>query len=100
MDGRVLDPASPISSQLAMPYMWSLAAQGVNFVNTYSNNPQCVPSRTSMFTGRYTHQIESWSNMKPLAATPGSGTASGVWELDQTCVDDFDEILCRKWAAE
>merc|ERR1712195_59792 len=51
MDGRVLDPTSAISSNLDLPYMWSLASQGVNFASHYSNNPQCAPSRSSMFAG-------------------------------------------------
>jgi hypothetical protein len=28
-----------------------LASQGTNFINTYCASPQCVPSRTTMFTG-------------------------------------------------
>merc|ERR1712176_485720 len=100
MDGRVLDPTSPISSYLKMPYMWNLAAQGVNFVNTYANSPQCSPSRTSMFTGRYPHQTKAWSNVKSLAATPKSKTATGVWDLDKKCLESFDEALCRMWAQD
>eukprot|EP00928_Gymnodinium_smaydae_P042720 TRINITY_DN28727_c0_g3_i1.p1 TRINITY_DN28727_c0_g3~~TRINITY_DN28727_c0_g3_i1.p1 ORF type:complete len:595 (+),score=47.68 TRINITY_DN28727_c0_g3_i1:59-1843(+) len=100
MDGRVLDPTSPISSYLDMPFMWSLAAQGVNFIRTYSNNPQCAPSRTSMFTGRHTHQIKAWANEKPIVATPGSGLNSGAWELDEACINEYDRALCEHWASQ
>lgn len=100
MDGRVLDPTSPISSYLEMPYMWNLASQGVNFVSTYSNNPQCAPSRTSMFTGRHTHQIKAWANEKAIVATPGSGLHSGKWELDKNCIQEYDKPLCEHWAQQ
>jgi choline-sulfatase len=35
------------------PHMDSLAANGTLFTRAYCANPLCVPSRTSMFTGRY-----------------------------------------------
>jgi len=58
MDGRVLDPTSPVSSRLSMPNLRALAKEGTNFLKTYAESPQCVPSRASMFTGRYTHEIK------------------------------------------
>ena len=45
MDGRVLDPTSPVHEALEMPNLRRLAAEGVNFVKTYAASPQCVPSR-------------------------------------------------------
>lgn len=98
MDGRVLDPRSPISQYLEMPYMWSLASQGTNFVNMYTNSPQCSPSRTSMFTGRHLHRIKSWDNSISLSATPGSGQNGGNWELDQDCLRAYDKAMCQYWA--
>ncbi|CAE7228634.1 unnamed protein product [Symbiodinium necroappetens] len=53
--------------------------QGTNFVRSYANSPQCVPSRSSMCTGRRTDQIEARSNEKGLAASE-DGT------LDKTCI--------------
>jgi arylsulfatase A-like enzyme len=38
---------------LRTPNMDSLAASGVTFTRAYCPNPLCVPSRASMFTGRY-----------------------------------------------
>lgn len=38
---------------LNTPHMDSLAAAGTFFSQAYCANPLCVPSRTSMFTGRY-----------------------------------------------
>jgi arylsulfatase A-like enzyme len=38
---------------LRTPNMDSLAASGTVFTRAYCANPLCVPSRTSMFTGRY-----------------------------------------------
>jgi hypothetical protein len=40
MDGRVLDPTSPVSSRLQMPNLRRLAAEGTNFVRTYAASPQ------------------------------------------------------------
>ena len=47
-----------------------LASEGTNFINTYVASPQCVPSRTTMFTGRHTHQIKCWSNEQGIAGIP------------------------------
>ena len=47
MDGRVIDPTSPVSKYMSTPALDGLAATGVNFVRTYAASPQCVPSRTT-----------------------------------------------------
>ncbi|MHC4176165.1 MAG: sulfatase family protein [Planctomycetota bacterium] len=44
------------------PNMDSLAAGGVRFTRAYCPNPLCVPSRASMFTGRYPHEVEIQTN--------------------------------------
>ena len=94
MDGRVLDPTSPVSQRMELPHLRRLAAQGTNFINTYVAAPQCVPSRTTMFAGRHTHNIQAWSNSQALAAAPGDGT------LDTACVDAYDEGQCRQWGKQ
>ncbi len=36
--------------------------QGLRFVNSFSQHPQCCPARASFLTGRYTHNHGVWSN--------------------------------------
>jgi len=40
---------------LKTPNIDSIAARGTRFTRAYCANPLCVPSRTSLFTGRYPH---------------------------------------------
>jgi arylsulfatase A-like enzyme len=42
---------------LNTPSMDWLAEHGVSFTNAYCANPLCVPSRSSLFTGRYPHEL-------------------------------------------
>eukprot|EP01084_Bolivina_argentea_P228783 386317_1 len=66
MDGRVLDPYSSYWNIVSMPNLRSLAKDGINFINSYTNSPVCVTSRSSMWTGRYVSNIQVWSNEKSL----------------------------------
>lgn len=94
MDGRMVDKSSTESEAVEMPFLrGTLAKNGANFVKMYSNNPMCVPSRTSMMTGRRSDQINVWGNSQGLAASP-----EGV--LDDTCVKRYGEKRCQKLAAE
>merc|ERR550534_689239 len=93
MDGRVVDPTSPISKMVKTPFFDSLAKEGANFIRTYSPSPQCVPSRTAMATGRRTDQIRCFANGVGLAASP-NGT------LDEECLIKFDHHTCSKWKKE
>lgn len=70
MDGRVIDPASPVATYVKTPTLDALAADGLNFVRTYAASPQCVPSRTTMLTGRRTDQIRAYSNDNGLSLDP------------------------------
>jgi choline-sulfatase len=56
------------------PNLDALAARGTRFANAYCATPICVPSRASLATGRYAHQIDSWDN-----ATPYVGTEAPSW---------------------
>ena len=47
---------------LRTPNMDYLVAHGVSFTNAYCANPLCVPSRSSMFTGRYPHELGIQAN--------------------------------------
>ena len=42
------------------PHLDRLAEQCNTFDNAYCNYPICTPSRLSMLTGRYPHQIDAW----------------------------------------
>lgn len=44
------------------PHLDGLAEDGVLFKRCYSNNPVCVPSRMSIFSGLYPHQTGRLSN--------------------------------------
>ncbi|MBV9084492.1 MAG: choline-sulfatase, partial [Acidobacteriaceae bacterium] len=50
------------------PNLDRLASRGTVFENAYCNSPLCVPSRTSMFTGRQVAPIEAWDNGAEFAA--------------------------------
>lgn len=47
------------------PNMDRLAERGTVFENAYCNSPICVPSRASLHTGLYPHQIAYWDNATP-----------------------------------
>jgi choline-sulfatase len=47
---------------LDTPAMDRLADSGIRFERAYCANPECSPSRTSIFTGRYASAIDQWSN--------------------------------------
>ena len=42
------------------PYLDRLAEQSYAFDNAYCNSPICTPSRLSLLTGRFPHQIGAW----------------------------------------
>jgi len=66
MDGRVMGCMDHPAMAHATPNMDRLAEEGVLFSNTYSNSPLCVPSRASMWSGKYVHHCEAWNNFKGL----------------------------------
>ncbi|PCJ59183.1 MAG: hypothetical protein COA79_10805 [Planctomycetota bacterium] len=47
------------------PNIDRLAETGVRFEYSYCSSPLCIPSRGSMFSGRYTHEIGTWCNSSP-----------------------------------
>ena len=52
------------------PNLDRLAAKGTLFTNAYTNCPICVPSRASLATGRYVHEIRCWDNAIPYLGEP------------------------------
>jgi len=51
---------------LNTPAMDSIAARGVRFERAYVTQPLCLPSRSSMMTGRYPHEIGTVTNGRPF----------------------------------
>lgn len=47
------------------PNLDALAERGVRFDTAYCNFPICVPSRASLATGRYAHELGVWDNAAP-----------------------------------
>jgi choline-sulfatase len=43
---------------LNTPWMDYLTKHGISFTNAYCANPLSIPSRSSMFTGRYPHEVD------------------------------------------
>ena len=68
MDGRLIDPTSPYYDKLLLPeFKKRFVSAGAAFVRHYTNSPQCVPSRTSMLTGRYCSDVGTTNNGQVLA---------------------------------
>lgn len=57
------------SANAQTPNLDQLARSGVTFNNAYCNSPICVPSRASMATGLYAHEIGAWDNAAPYTGT-------------------------------
>ena len=92
-DGRLVDPSSVVSSMQHLPNIQRLARNGVNFVTSYCNSPQCTPSRSSMFTGRRTDQIKVFRNAVGLAGVPATGGS------DPNCLVNYNATECARLAA-
>lgn len=53
--------------QVQTPHLDRLAGESWRFDNAYCADPICVPSRLSLLSGRYPHQVDAWDN----GAVPG-----------------------------
>jgi len=72
-DGRMLGAMGHPALKNATPSIDRIAESGTLFANTYCSHPICCPSRANMWSGRYTHNCESWNNHK--------GLETGMWSL-------------------
>lgn len=92
MDGRIHDPASP-QTKPPMPNLQKLAKAGALFTTTYSQSPQCVPSRSALMVGLRTDQIEVYDNFVGIAGVNGDPTVS-----DSHCTATFGHAACVQFA--
>jgi choline-sulfatase len=51
------------------PVLDALAERGTVFESAYCTSPICVPSRASMATGRYVHDLGTWDNAAPYTGS-------------------------------
>ena len=72
-DGCMLGLLGHPALKDATPNIDRIAREGMFFPNAYCSHPICCPSRANMWSGRYTHNCESWNNHK--------GLESGMWAL-------------------
>lgn len=72
-DGRMLGVMGHPALRNATPNLDRIARDGALFENAYCTHPICCPSRANMWSGRYTHNCESWNNHK--------GLEDGMWSL-------------------
>lgn len=65
-DQQSLDTMSCVigDKYIKTPALDSIAENGTLFTKAYCSNPLCIPSRSSMFTGRYPHETGVISNME------------------------------------
>lgn len=64
------------------PHLDRLAARGTRFENAYCASPVCVPSRASIATGRYPHDIGAWDNAKPYTGAEAPSWGHRLAEHD------------------
>lgn len=71
------------------PNLDRMAKEGVRFSEAYCNSPLCVPSRMSMLTGRYPHDIGVYDNGCSLSSDiPTFAHAMGV--------AGYETVLCGR----
>eukprot|EP01084_Bolivina_argentea_P244726 409920_1 len=90
MDGRNMDPGSPDQyNAIEMPNLRNMASKGTQFVQHYTNGPECVCGRSVLWTGRRTNDIHVYNNAFGIAAT-SNGT------LDSNCVAIYNTTKCHE----
>ena len=91
MDGRNMDPTALQYSLMDMPNLRTLALKGSIFTNHYASSPQCVPGRTTLFSGRRTDQQRGFNN--------GMGWAMSIngSRVDPACQNYYNKATCERW---
>ena len=75
------------------PALDSLAATGTRFSSAYCSSPLCAPSRASVATGQYVHEIEYWDNATPYDGRIKSwGHHFNERDIDVTTVGKLDFV--------
>jgi arylsulfatase A-like enzyme len=77
---------------LHTPAMDSLAQKGMLFTRAYAANPLCMPSRSSIFSGRYPHETGVTKNGKEVR-DPKDLVCLGAYFRDA----GYDTAYCGKW---
>ncbi len=67
------------------PNLDRLAAGGTRFTSAYTNSPICVPARASLQTGRYVHQLGTWSSGEAYTGKP-EGWGHRLLDAGHRCV--------------
>jgi arylsulfatase A-like enzyme len=75
------------------PNIDSIAANGMRFTRAYCANPLCVPSRSSMFTGRYPHEHGRQTNQTKPSLDPMEFPNMGMVLRQAGYVTGY----CGKW---
>lgn len=73
------------NQQAKTPNLDALADRGTKFTDAYCNSPLCVPSRASLHTGQYVHQLGNWDNAMPYEGRERSW-AHVLQDAGQPCV--------------
>ena len=93
MDGRLMDPTNTLYDTMKMPNLRSIADEGTQFINHYTNSPQCVPGRAVLFTGRRIDQIRTYSNQMGIALFVNQSKA------DPNCIKSYGNATCFELGA-
>jgi choline-sulfatase len=74
---------------VSTPHLDEMAEHGVRFTEAYCNSPLCVPSRMSMMTGRFPHEISVYGNGDSLPSDiPTFAHALGI--------AGYETVLCGR----
>ncbi len=67
---QMAGPALPMYGHnvVKTPFLQQLAEKGTTFLNAYSNNPVCAPSRFSMMSGQLSSRIGAFDNASEFPA--------------------------------